>query len=216
MGLLDKFISGVIGRTEAVTNRSSLADFMDSRAAFLCQKCIVEFCRVRAGVYWSKLFAEAEFQEELRRARWESYPPAFAMVAEMIEGAVRPHAGIRQRRLPGVLEAIAADVFARYPVPEGASETFWTEALVLVRERLEATQAGPPRPVKDMTKPSARMIYDALPLHKNIVAHDFDYIRNNLRMNLLRFHEDFLAAARFELLVPSLLGEEQAPSDSGL
>jgi len=47
-----------------------------------------------------------------------------------------------------------------------------------------------------------------LPLHMEIVTHDFDYIRNNLRMNLLRFHEDFVAAARFETLVPSLLGEE--------
>ncbi len=213
MGLLDKFISGVFGKTEAVADRSSLADFMDSRAAFLCQKCIVEFCRVRAGVYWSKLFAEAEFQEAMRKSRWESYPPAFAMVAEMVEGAVRPHAGMRQRQLPAALETVAAEVFARYPVPEGAPETFWDDALVLVRERLQATQAGPPRPVKDMTKPSARMIYDALPLHKNIVTHDFDYIRNNLRMNLLRFHEDFLAAARFEPLVASLLGEEQAVSD---
>jgi hypothetical protein len=197
-----------MGRSDVVADRSSLADFMDSRAAFLCQKCIVEFCRVRAGVYWSKLFAEAEFQEALRRSRWESYPPAFAMVAEMVEAALRPHAGIRQRQLPAALEAIAADVFARYPLPEGAPEAFWDDALALVRERLQATQAGPPRPVKDMTKPSARMIYDALPLHKEIVTHDFDYIRNNLRMNLLRFHEDFLAAARFESLVPALLGKE--------
>ncbi|NGO52408.1 type II toxin-antitoxin system VapC family toxin [Allomesorhizobium camelthorni] len=208
MSLFDKFVAGLFGASETVADRRALADFMDSRAAFLCQKCVVEFCRVRAGVYWQKLFSEAEFQEKLRQSRWQSYPPAFAMVAEMVEGATRSHAGQRQRRLPAALETVAAEVFARYPVPDGAPVDFWDDALVLVRERLQATQAGPPRPVKDMTSPSARMIFEALPLHKEIVAHDFDYIRNNLRMNLLRFHEDFVAAARFETLVPSLLGEE--------
>jgi hypothetical protein len=208
VGLLDKVVAGLFGSAETVADRQMLADFMDSRAAFLCQKCVVEFCRVRTGVYWQKLFSEAEFQEKLRQSRWQSYPPAFAMVAEMVEGATRSHAGQRQRRLPAALETVAAEVFARYPVPDGAPADFWDEALVLVRERLQATQAGPPRSVKDMTSPSARMIFEALPLHKEIVTHDFDFIRNNLRMNLLRFHEDFVAAARFETLVPSLLGEE--------
>jgi hypothetical protein len=211
VGLFDRIVAGLFGTSETVADRQALADFMDSRAAFLCQKCVVEFCRVRAGIYWQKLFSEAEFQEQLRQSRWQSYPPAFAMVAEMVEGAIRPHAGQRQRRLPAALEALAAEVFARYPVPEGAPADFWDDALLLARERLQATQAGPPRPVKDMTKPSARMIYDVLPLHKEIVTHDFDYIRNNLRMNLLRFHEDFIQAARFDTLVPSLLGEENQP-----
>jgi hypothetical protein len=208
VGLFDKVVAGLFGASETVADRQALADFMDSRAAFLCQKCVVEFCRVRAGVYWQKLFSEADFQEKLRQSRWQSYPPAFAMVAEMVEGATRPHAGQRQRRLPSALESVAAEVFSRYPVPDGAPPAFWDDALVLVRERLQGTQAGPPRPVKDMTSPSARMIFEALPLHKEIVTHDFDYIRNNLRMNLLRFHEDFLQAARFDTLVPSLLGEE--------
>jgi hypothetical protein len=207
VGLFDKVVAGLFGTSDTVSDRQALADFMDSRAAFLCQKCVVEFCRVRAGVYWQKLFSEADFQEKLRQSRWQSYPPAFAMVAEMVEGATRPHAGQRQRRLPAALEAVAAEVFQRYPIPDGAPADFWDDALVLVRERLQATQAGPPRPVKDMTSPSARMIFEALPLHQEIVTHDFDYIRNNLRMNLLRFHEDFVAAARFETLVPSLLGE---------
>ena len=74
--------------------RPALAAFMDSRAAFLAQKCVVEFCRVRAGVYWQKLFSEKEFQEALDTSRWRAYPPAFAMVAEMVEGALREAAGL--------------------------------------------------------------------------------------------------------------------------
>lgn len=208
MGLLDGIVANMFGKAKPIADRSALGRFMDSRAAFLAQKCVVEFCRVRAGVNWQKLFEEDDFQRALAQSRWRSYPPAFAMVAEMVEAALREPAGLGQRRLPAALEAMAADVFAAYPVPQGESETFWQSALDEVRERLAATQSGPPRPVREMPDPLARRIFDALPLHRTVVTNDYDYIFNNLRMNLLRAHEDFLAAARLESLVDDLLGTD--------
>ena len=208
MGLLDGIVANIFGKAKPIADRSALGRFMDSRAAFLAQKCVVEFCRVRAGVNWQKLFKEDDFQRTLAQSRWRSYPPAFAMVAEMVEAALREPAGLCQRRLPAALEAVAADVFAAYPVPQGESETFWQSALDEVRERLAATQSGPPRPVREMPDPLARRIFDALPLHRTVVTNDYDYIFNNLRMNLLRAHEDFLAAARLESLVDDLLGTD--------
>ena len=50
--------------------------------------------------------SEADFQEQLRQSRWKSYPPAFAIVAEKVEGATRPQAGQRQRRLPALVVVI--------------------------------------------------------------------------------------------------------------
>lgn len=208
MGLLDGIVANMFGKAKPIADRSALGRFMDSRAAFLAQKCVVEFCRVRAGVNWQKLFEEDDFQRALAQSRWRSYPPAFAMVAEMVEAALREPAGLGQRRLPAALEAVTADVFAAYPVPQGESETFWQSALDEVRERLAATQSGPPRPVREMPDPLARRIFDALPLHRTVVTNDYDYIFNNLRMNLLRAHEDFLAAARLESLVDDLLGTD--------
>lgn len=205
MGLIDTLLPGFLAKPKPISSASGLAEFMDSRTAFLAQKCVVEFCRVRAGVHWEKLFKEAEFQEELRQARWKGYPPAFAMVAEMIEGVLRPAAGLRQRELPAAIERQARIIFMRYPVPDRAPESFWEDALDLVRERLAATQHGAPRPVRDVPKSTARAIFDALPLHKEVVTHDFDYIFNNLRMNLLRIHDDFLDLAKTGPLVEDLL-----------
>jgi hypothetical protein len=206
MGLFDRIARAIGGRTERLETRADLADFMDARAAFLAQKCVVEFCRVRAGVYWQKLFSEAEFREKLTLACWESYPPAMAMLAEMLEGAIRPAAGLRQRHLPVGMMAVVEEVFARHAVPPGAPEQFWTDAATLVRERLDATQAGAARPVREMAEPMARLIHQALPIHQKLISHDYDYIRNNLRMNLLRAHEDFLAAADLEALAADVLG----------
>ena len=67
MGILDALMSRLFHKAEPISEPARFAAFMDSRAAFLAQKCVVEFCRVRAGVYWQKLFSEAEFQ-----AAWRS------------------------------------------------------------------------------------------------------------------------------------------------
>jgi len=206
MSLFGRITSALSGKVEPVASRGDLAVFMDSRAAFLAQKCIVEFCRVRAGVYWQKLFSEAEFKEELNRSTWRAYPHTFSMVAEMVEGALREHAGLRQRRLPQALAALAAEAFARYPVPAGEPADFWQDAAALLRGRLDQTQGSAPRPVREMPKPGARAIFDIMPMHKDVITRDYDYIFNNLRMNLLRAHEDFLKAVRPAEIVADLLG----------
>jgi hypothetical protein len=77
----------------------------------------------------------------------------------------------------------------------------------LVEERLAATQLGAPRPVREMPEPMARTVFGALPLHKEIVTRDYDYIFNNLRMNLLRAHEDLLKTGDLPAITEDLLGK---------
>lgn len=207
MGLFDG-IGRAIGLTrDRIESGAELAAFMDSRAAFLAQKCVVEFCRVRAGVYWQKLFSEEDFQRELSRSRWRSYPAAYGMIAEMVEGSLRANAGVRRLEVPDRLAALAAGTFAQYPVPEGEGDDFWRDAETLVRETLLKARGAPARPVREIPKPLARKVFDALPLHKDIVTNDYDYIFNNLRMNLLRAHEEFVASAAPEPLLADLLGD---------
>jgi hypothetical protein len=206
MGFLDSILPGFLRRVPPIRSSADLADFMDARAAFLSQKCIVEFCRVRAGVYWQKLFSEAAFQTALDRSRWRAYPPCYAMVAEMVEGALREAAGMRQRALPAAIEVVAGASFAKYPVPNGEPEAYWEGALALVRERLAATQASAPRPVRELPDPLARKVFEAVPIHPELLTNDYDYVFNFLRMNLLRAHEDFLESADRSAIVSELLG----------
>ena len=206
MGVLDDLLPGFLRKAAPIVDADELADFMDSRAAFLAQKCIVEFCRVRAGVYWQKLFSEKEFQEALDHSRWRAYPACYAMVAEMVEGALREAAGLRQRGLPAALEKLALASFSKYPVPEGSPASFWEDAAELTRQRLAATQIGPPRPVRELPEPLARTVFKMVPIHPKLLTNDYDYIFNFLRMNLLRAHEDFLAQADRSALADELLG----------
>ena len=197
MGLLDSSSAAdSCARRRRSAAAADLADFMDSRAAFLAQKCIVEFCRVRAGVYWQKLFSEKEFQEALDHSRWRAYPPCYAMVAEMVEGALReagghaparPAGGAREGR-PRKLREIPCPRAVR-PKASGRTRPTWCASA------LPPPRPGAPRPVREIPEPLARMVFEAVPIHPDLLTNDYDYIFNFLRMNLLRAHEDLLEPA---------------------
>ncbi len=203
--LAEKVMSGLFRKPEPIADGAALGRFIDSRAAFLAQKGIVEFCRVRAGIHWQKLFAEDEFRRALTRSTWQAYGPTLALVCEMVEAALRPHAGIDRQRAAHAILAIARDRYLAYPLPAGFTAEQWSEGLELVVRAIEARQGEASRPVRHMPREMARLVFAALPLHPAIVTNDADYIHNNLRMNLLRAHDDFLAAADLPALARDLL-----------
>ena len=80
------------------------------------QKGIYEYSRARAGHYSKVLFSEKEFQDALERSRWSAYPLGLAMVGEVAEGVLRPHAADPAHQLER-LTALVLSVFDRYPTP---------------------------------------------------------------------------------------------------
>ena len=141
--MLDVLLPGISAQGGADRRAAELADFMDSRAAFLAQKCIVEFCRVRAGVYWQKLFSEQEFQDGARSfplaglsRRAMPWSPKWSR-ARCAKRQACVSAACRPRSKSSPLAS-----FAKYPVPAGSSASFWEDAAELTRQRLAATQAG--------------------------------------------------------------------------
>jgi len=195
-----------------INSAEELADFLDRRTAFIAQKCVIEFCRVRAGIYWQKLFDEEDFKDRLNLSCWESFTPVLAMLLEVVDADLREAAGLRQRNLPAALEKLASGIMERYPVPHGAPEDFWQREREIIAGRMKLVSAEPARPIEKMAAPLARTVFARLPIHKDIVRDDYDYIHNNLRMNLVRTHEDFLVLARPGSIVSSLLGEPSPSS----
>jgi hypothetical protein len=198
----------LVRKPEPIADSAALGRFLDSRAAFLAQKGIVEFCRVRAGIHWQKLFGEEEFRRALSHSTWQAYAPALALVCEMVEAVLRPHVGIDRQSASRAIVAIARERYLAYPTPEGFTAAQWAEGFDLVARVIAERQGEAARPVRDMPREMARLVFAALPMHPSIVTNDADYIHNNLRMNLLRAHDDFLAVADLNALSRDLLPGE--------
>lgn len=202
MGLLDVF-----RKPPPLRTKGDLEDFIDTRSAFLIQKCVYEYSRARTGILSQKLFKEPAFLDALHRARWAGYPVALQYITEMVEGVLRRHSAGREIDLFETLIESAHAVTGRYPVPEGFATDFWERARSELEDTLRPVQAAPPKPVKDIPKGSYKRIVNVIPIHNNLMTHDHELIRNHLRSNLCRIHDDFIGRADFAAIVDSMLSD---------
>jgi hypothetical protein len=204
MGLFDMF-----RRPPPIADVEALEDFLDSHAAFLVQKCVFEYARARAGVFWDKLFREPDFIAAVDVARWNGFVIALADVVEMVEAALRPAARGREAALLDRLIAIAEAVIHRYPVPANEPFDFWVTQVDWLRDRLAEIQLAPPKAVKDIPLSTARRMFELMPIHQSLRGGDFVVVRNHLRSNLCRMSEEFGQRVEIEPLLADTLAPPQ-------
>jgi hypothetical protein len=166
MGLLELF-----RRPPPIRTVPALAEFIDGNAAFVVQKGIYEYSRARAGHYAKVLFREPEFQAAADNSRWRAYPLGLAMVSELVEGVLRPHAEDRRAALDRLV-AISLSVFDRYPTPAVLGAETWSQLRNELTHNLD-------------------LIGQLMPIHEKLRATEFPTIRNYLRVTMCNIHEEF-------------------------
>jgi hypothetical protein len=207
MGFFDIF-----RRPRAVQDGVALAEFIDRNAAFLIQKGMYEYARARAGHYAKVLMNEPEFLTAMEEARWRGYPLGLAMVAEMVEKVLDPlfldplftddrHTGI------AALEDLVLSVFDRYPVPQPFGSAVWEDERRELARRLELIGLHPPKMVKDIPSPFAKLYFEMMPIHEKLRAPDFLAISNYLRVSLINIHDELIKRIDTPAVVRSLLAE---------
>lgn len=215
MGLLDVLSRWL--KPEPIDTAEALERFMDSRAAFLAQKCVVEYCRARSGILWQKLFKEQPFQAALHESRWITYSITYCDISEMMEGLLRDRLDGPPGALQRGLLAMAERTFARHGLPAGAPGDFWDKALERMERRLAAARLHEPKPVRNIPKTDMDEVFANLPIHESLRGHDYQLVQNHLRTNIVRIYEDFLDAADLDRLAEAVAAEgaEAGPLEAG-
>ncbi|MEM8877386.1 MAG: hypothetical protein AAGD23_05890 [Pseudomonadota bacterium] len=195
-----------------VNDLETLEDYIESRAAFLAQKCIYEYARARTGLNSEKLFSEPEFQEALDRSRWEAFVMTLADVVEMIAGELRPHLNSARDidALYNGLEAAAVAIMRSYPVPAMQTSDYWDRKEKWLLERLKPVRLAGSKRVKDIPLQTVEPFFDILPIHKKLTGHDFEMIKNHRRTSLCRTYEEFIGSADVPALA-KVVTAERAP-----
>ena len=182
----------------------SLADFVEQQAAFVTQKGIYEYSRARAGHYAKVLFGESEFIQAVEVSRWGAYPLGLAMVAEAVEGALRPHVGDERRAALDALMALVLSVFDRHAAPAAIGETGWADARSELARRLDLIGTHAVKFAKDIPEPFAQLYFDLMPIHAKLRGNDFPTIRNYLRVTLCNIHDELMKRADIPALAQAL------------
>ncbi len=196
---------GFFRRRPPVRDADALADFIDQQSAFLVQKGIYEYSRARAGHYAKVLFREPEFLQAVEQSRWRAFPIGLAMVTEVVEGVLRPHAGSDKRGQFDALCALVLAVFDRYPVPAALGAAAWSEARAKLARSLQLIGLHPPKRVMDVSLPFEQSYFDLLPIHPKLRQRDFPTTRNYLRVVLCNIHEELTERMDAQALAAALL-----------
>jgi hypothetical protein len=200
LGLFDFF-----RRPPPIRDTQALADFIDQQAAFLMQKGLYEYARARAGHYAKVLFREPGFQAAVEQSRWRAYPLGLAMVAELVEGVLRPHGIDRNRQLDALSELVLS-VFDRYPVPAALGAQAWSEARAELARRLQLAGMHAPKRAFDICEPWAETYFNLMPIHEKLRGRDFPTIRNYLKVTLCNIHDQFSKRMDAQALAAALHG----------
>ncbi len=199
---------GFFRRQPPIRDIAALADFIDAQSAFIVQKGIYDYSQARAGHYTKVLLKEAEFTESTERSRWQAYPLGLAMVGEMVEGVLHPHAADGRRATLDPLIELVLSVFDRYPVPPSLGHGKWRDARSELARKLDQIGTHPPKRVIDIPEPYAERYFDLMPFHKDLLTRDMPTARNYLRINLANIREELIkrmdAAAIAHMLRTSL------------
>jgi hypothetical protein len=185
MALFDMF-----SRRRPIRDERDLAEFIDGNAAFLVQKAIYEYSRARAGHYSKVLFKEPEFHKAVDLSRWRAFPLGLAMVAEIVEGVIRPQAGGDRGRDFDALVSIVLSVFDRYPVPEVLGSDTWQELRADLERRLRLISSHPVKRAMDVPEQYAALYFDLMPIHEKLRGRDLETTHNYLKVTLCNIHEE--------------------------
>jgi hypothetical protein len=209
MRWLDR-LKSFFGRRPAIEDTRALADFIDTRAAFLMQKGIYEYSRARAGHYAKVLFAEPDFARAVEQARWSAYPLGLAMVGEMAEGVLRPYAGERRRAAVDQVTRLVLSIFDRYPVPESIGAPAWGAMRGELERHLDLVGGHAPKQVSYIPEPLAEKYFNLMPIHEMLRGRDLLTTSNYLRVNLCHMHEELEKRLNGPVVVAELLASGNA------
>ena len=185
MGLFDYF-----KRKPPIRDAAALADFIDSKAAFVAQKGIYEYASARAGHYAKVLFKDTGFIAAAEEARWRAYPLGLAMVAEVADNVLHGSRDVERQRGLQKLREIVLDIFDRYPPPAALDGEEWRNLRAGLALRLEQLSLHPPKRAIDIPETYIQQYFDAMPIHEKLKKTDFHTTHSYLKVVLCNVHED--------------------------
>jgi hypothetical protein len=183
LALLDFF------RARRLASPSDLARFLHGQAAYVAQKTVLDYCRVKAGRSEKQLFSDPDFQAALAHCRWQVFFAALADVTALIEAHLRPHAPGEEAALAQRLVALhqAALLGEAIPVEEAPSAADARDALphYLATRQLEA-----PRPADRLPLLAEAVLFSTLPVHPEQRQGESIAIKGALRFQMVTTQQE--------------------------
>lgn len=164
--------------------------FLGRQAAYVAQKSVLDYCRVKAGRREKELFSDPDFQVALLHCRWQTFLGTAVDLVALAEAWLRPHARPgREAALADALGAMGAKVLSADPPPESEREAR-DAAIAALPAHLVALQAKPPLGADQMPLCSEAPLLATLPIHPDQRRGETPSIRGGLRFLIVSAQQE--------------------------
>lgn len=183
----------------------ALGVFLHRQGAFVAQKTVLDYCRVKAGRREKEMFADADFAAALEHCRWQVYLAALADVFGLAEAWLRPFAPGHEAALAAALVTLHDGALRRETPPPTEAGALAAARLALPGH-LAALQLAPPRPANLLPLLAEAPLFATLPIHPDQRRGEAPAIRGALRFHVVsaqqelerNFDRAFLARAMLD------------------
>ena len=183
MALLDFF------RRRPEASPEALGRFLHAQAAYVAQKTVLDYCRVKAGRSEKQLFGDPDFQAALAHCRWQVFFSALTDVTALIEAHLRPHAPGREGELAAALAPLHAAALLAEPPP--AEELASAEAARdTLSHHLAGLQAEPALPAHRLPLLAEPVLFATLPIHADQRRGESLAIKGALRFQIVSTQQE--------------------------
>ncbi|BDG73638.1 hypothetical protein Rmf_35670 [Roseomonas fluvialis] len=192
-------ILSVLARSPTIfrlpTLRRSNADpaafgaFLQRQAAFVAQKTVIDYCRVKSGRHERQVFSDPDFQAALRHCRWQVYLGSLADMGALAEAWLRPHVPGREGALADALIGLHAAALAAEPPPPEEAESARHAAGAFARQ-LDTLQRQPPIPAQKMPLQADAPLLATIPIHPDQRIGETPAIRGALRFHVVSSQQE--------------------------
>lgn len=177
-------------RPAPIATADALKTFLDERAAFMAQKCAIDYCRGKTGLASYALFTEKPFLDALDICRWETFVTVLGDLLILVEGYLRPHVAAGQHaRLLEALKGLYLAVLVPMPFPAHRSHG-WDDAKESFSARLMAASLAEPQTALDVADHSAKRLFDTLPIHINMRELDEEPVYGSVRFRMIAVSQE--------------------------
>jgi hypothetical protein len=161
--------------------------FLGSRAAFVAQKTVMDYCGVKVGVQWQAAQADPAFAAALSACRWAVFWPSAADLTLAAGRWLLPHARHPDRLALalGELGAAALEEAGAHGDPAARAD-----AVAALRRRLAGLPVEPPVGPATMVLAAGPVLLETLPIHPDQRRDERPAILGGLRMNFLAMLQD--------------------------
>jgi hypothetical protein len=180
--------------------------FLARQSAFVAQKAVLDYCRVKTGRAEEQAFADPDFQAALLHCRWQTYLAALADVAALAEAWLRPSAAGQEAALAAAIARLGEAILDNAPAPPEEAESLAEWRLALGRH-LAAVQQAPPLPAHTRPLLAAAPLLATLPIHADQRRGETPSIKGGLRFLIVSTQQEMERAFDGPALAAALVAK---------